>query len=425
MDAFIFEWDEKDKSILILKLSMAMTAIYVTVMGLSYIADPFGIRAQFDPGTYDRYALFWLSFFVIFAALLLVIKVIGKSKLSDRFPYLIAYATGGWFLGLFHWIGSISSVIICIIPATLALGVPFFGQKARLFAILTHLSLFGLLATEYFGILPYAPLGVNTNYEKMMTLGNIAPAIFWIVAISSMIYLFSSRLYARLEQVQQDLQKQYELVKVEQAKNEVLLANILPQKVIVDLKEMGKTTPETFKGVSVYFSDIVGFTSISSTLEPHDLIEELSQMFTRFDEIMESHGCERIKTIGDAYLAVSGLEGGSPKENAEQMVLAALDILTHLKETASTGIEWKIRIGIHTGDIVGGIVGTKKYIYDIFGDTVNTASRMESNSEVMRINVSDKVQALISEQFKFTDRGQFQIKGKGTMNMFFVDALDA
>jgi class 3 adenylate cyclase len=421
MDAFIFDWDEKEKALLILKLSLLLAMLYVPIIGTIYISDPFKVLAQLDLKTFDRYFMFWVSFLLLFLSMQLYVMVIGKEKVSNNFPNLIVYVTGAWFLGLLHWIGSISSVIICIIPTILALAVPFFGKRAFLFSILAHVALFALLTIEYLGILPYAPLGVNTEYEDIMTIGGILPAVFWIITTSAMVYLFSSRLYSRLEQVQKDLKKQYELVQIEQSKNEVLLANILPQKVISDLKEKGQTAPETFSNVSVFFSDIVGFTSISSSLEPAILIKELSQMFTDFDTIMESHGCERIKTIGDAYLAVSGLDGGSPTENASKMVCAALEIIELLHTSQQNEIFWKIRIGIHSGDIVGGIVGKKKYIYDIFGDTVNTASRMESNSDVMRINVSDSTQALISDAFSFEDRGQFQIKGKGSMKMYFVE----
>ena len=191
---------------------------------------------------------------------------------------------------------------------------------------------------------------------------------------------------------------------------------------IADLREYGKTEPETFEDVSVFFSDIVGFTSISGGLEPKELINELSDMFSHFDQIMESHNCERIKTIGDAYLAVSGLEGGSAESNAESLVQASLDILEYLEgRDPKDGISWKIRIGIHSGKIVGGIVGNKKYIYDVFGDTINTASRMESNSEVMRINLSERCYQLVNSTFSCQERGPFDIKGKGQMQMYFVD----
>ena len=426
LDAFIFEWDEKDKAILILKLFLAFSAIYTTTVGSLYFTDPLKTRGQLNIKVLDQYFGFWTFFFFLFLSIFLYSKVRGKKKLTGKFPAIVAFITGAWILGIFHWAGALSSVIICLLSTSLALSVPFFGKHALLYSVSIHFSLFALLTVEYLGLLPYAPLGFNSKFEDILQPSNIITSIIWISVTSFMIYIFSARVYARLNQVQKNLKKQYELVKIEQAKNEALLGNILPQKVISDLKNIGKTEPETFKDVSVFFSDIVGFTSISSKLDPKRLINELSQMFSQFDNIMEAHGCERIKTIGDAYLAVAGLDGQTAKENASKLVKASLDIIELLKKKSENEkISWKIRVGIHSGDIVGGIVGKKKYIYDIFGDTVNTASRMESNSEVMRINISEKTHALLGDAFKYEERGQFQIKGKGSMKMYFVRLLNS
>ena len=207
----------------------------------------------------------------------------------------------------------------------------------------------------------------------------------------------------------------------EKEKTEELLLNTLPLKVVNELKENGKSEPVSFDDVTVYFSDIVGFTSISSQLEPKVLISELNEIFTGFDDIMEKHDCERIKTIGDAYLAVSGMPERNEK-HAANMVNAAMAIREFLLErNKDSTIQWKVRIGIHSGKVVGGIVGVKKYIYDVFGDTINTTSRMESNSEPMRINVSETTYKLLKEQFSFTPRDPMEIKGKGEMRMYFVD----
>ncbi|MCB0822818.1 MAG: hypothetical protein KDC09_08995 [Bacteroidales bacterium] len=207
----------------------------------------------------------------------------------------------------------------------------------------------------------------------------------------------------------------------EKEKSEELLLNTLPVKVVNELKENGKSEPESFEDVTVYFSDIVGFTSISSQLEPKLLIGELNDIFTAFDDIMEKNQCERIKTIGDAYLAVSGMPVRN-EQHAENMVNAALEIRKYLEErNKNSEINWQIRIGIHSGKVVGGIVGVKKYIYDVFGDTINTTSRMESNSEPMRINVSETTFTLLKDKFTFTPRQPMEIKGKGRMQMYFLE----
>lgn len=210
------------------------------------------------------------------------------------------------------------------------------------------------------------------------------------------------------------------LVAKERQKSEKLLLNILPKKIADKLKKYGKAESERFENVTVYFSDVVNFTNTSATLEPEFLISELNAIFTLFDNIMESHGCERIKTIGDAYLAVCGMPVAR-EDHANRMVTAALEIRDALTARNSTStVKWEIRIGIHTGSVVGGIVGIKKYIYDVFGDTINTASRMESNSEPMHINISETTFAQVADAFQTVKRDMLTVKGKGAMQMYFV-----
>ncbi len=217
------------------------------------------------------------------------------------------------------------------------------------------------------------------------------------------------------------------IIALERDKNENLLLNTLPIKVVNDLKEKGRSDPQKFNNVSVFFSDIVGFTKASASLDPKKLIDELNDMYTTFDEIMINHGCERIKTIGDGYLAVCGM----PVENdqhAEMMLKAAFEVLKYIEgRNAVSQLKWQLRIGIHSGIVVGGIVGVKKYIYDVFGDTINTASRMESNSEANRINISEQTYLLlkdsnfiVTQNIQFEKRKPITVKGKGIMEMYFV-----
>ncbi len=215
-------------------------------------------------------------------------------------------------------------------------------------------------------------------------------------------------------------------IREEKAKTEKLLLNILPVRVADDLRQRGRTEPESYQNVTVYFSDIVGFTQKSSELEPKKLISELNDLFTAFDDIMSMNDCERIKTIGDAYLAVCGMPAPNPR-HAVNILNAALQIIEHLTErNRNSSINWQIRIGIHTGKVVGGIVGTRKYIYDIFGDTINTASRMENLSEPMQINISEHAFAILygdpelNETVEFVERESYEVKGKGSMRMFFA-----
>ncbi len=207
----------------------------------------------------------------------------------------------------------------------------------------------------------------------------------------------------------------------ERKKSEKLLLNILPKKVANDLKKTGKTLPEKFESCTVYFSDIANFTTTSEHLDPVFLISELNDIFTTFDAIMEKYGCERIKTIGDAYMAVCGVPV-PVEDHAFRMVNAAKEILISLNErNERSELKWRIRIGINTGQIVGGVVGVKKYIYDVFGDTINTASRMESNGEPMRINISKNTYEIVKDEYDTLARQPIEVKGKGLQEMYFIE----
>ena len=212
-----------------------------------------------------------------------------------------------------------------------------------------------------------------------------------------------------------------EALQEEKHKTEKLLRNILPVRVAEELKATGKSVPESFEDVSVFFSDIVGFTKISSKLSPHVVIEELSDIFTNFDHIFHNNHCERIKTIGDAYLSVCGMPDAD-ESHAKNILNAALEVKEYLIErNKSHSLKWTMRMGVHSGQVVGGIVGIEKYIYDIFGDTINTASRMERYSEPMCINVSENTCGKTREYFNFSSRPPIEVKGKGKINMYFLE----
>lgn len=241
--------------------------------------------------------------------------------------------------------------------------------------------------------------------------------------------------HIELKRMREDLIEANIQLGKERDKSEKLLLNILPKKVANDLKESGYSIPEKFENVTVLFSDLVNFTAISSHIDPNLLITELNEIFTAFDEIMEKNKCERIKTIGDAYLAVCGLPVKN-NDHIENIIYAAIDMIKYLNDRNENAqnknnLIWQIRIGIHTGVVVAGLVGIKKYIYDIFGDTVNIASRMESSSKPMKINISESTYfELISKysinklSFGFEDRQPIEIKGKGPMKMYFIKDSD-
>ncbi len=213
--------------------------------------------------------------------------------------------------------------------------------------------------------------------------------------------------------------------KINKAKkrSDELLLNILPSEVAEELKLKGEVDAQQFDEVSVLFTDFVNFTGISESLSPKDLVAEIHQYFKAFDAIAEKHGLEKIKTIGDAYLAVCGVPNPTI-EHAERTILAALDIIEFTKERKKNGGLFEIRVGVHSGPLVAGVVGVKKFAYDIWGDTVNTAARMEQNSEAGRINISQKTFDLIGQKFECKYRGELTAKNKGQLKMYFVEQLN-
>ncbi len=207
----------------------------------------------------------------------------------------------------------------------------------------------------------------------------------------------------------------------EKRKSEALLLNVLPARVAQELMERGSCSPQHFAEVSVCFVDIVRFTDIAALLPPELLISELNTLFTAFDHIVEGHQCERMKTIGDAYLFVAGIPDPHP-DHCRRAALAALEMLDYLKRRNRNALQqWQVRIGLHCGPVVGGIVGTKKYLYDIFGDTVNIAARLQGLSRPMHINVSVDFCRGLEEEFVFSCSQEVEMKGKGLQATCFLD----
>jgi adenylate cyclase len=212
------------------------------------------------------------------------------------------------------------------------------------------------------------------------------------------------------------------LLRKERRKSEALLENILPRKVIKDLKDQGFSRPELFDPVTVMFADLVGFTPAAAEVSPVELIRDLSELFTTLDDIVGRHGAERIKTIGDAYLAVCGMPTPDPR-HAHAMVEVSLDFLRYLEQyNRANQKSWRVRIGLDTGAVVGGIVGTNRYVYDVFGDAVNTASRVQSSAEPMSLRVTEKTWALVRDAYAFRPVGPVELKGKGAMSLYALSA---
>jgi class 3 adenylate cyclase len=209
----------------------------------------------------------------------------------------------------------------------------------------------------------------------------------------------------------------------EHARSERLLRNVLPDRIAERLKDRPIAVADRFEGVTVLFADIVGFTALSATLPPERLVEILNQVFTRFDELAARHGVEKIKTIGDAYMVVAGLP--DPRaDHADAAARMALDLRSALAElNRTTGHPLQIRIGLCSGPAVAGVIGIRKFAYDLWGDTVNTAARMESHGAPGQIHLTESTRLLLDGRYTFEDRGVIEVKGKGPMRTFFLQGL--
>ena len=202
----------------------------------------------------------------------------------------------------------------------------------------------------------------------------------------------------------------------ERKKSEKLLLNILPVETARELKRNGKAKAKHYESVTVMFTDFKGFTNIAEKLSAEELVSELDFLFRKFDEIISKYNIEKIKTIGDAYMCASGLP--TPNSyHAENIVKASLEIQQWMINQNS---KWQLRIGIHSGSVTAGVVGDKKFAYDIWGDTVNTASRMESSGEPNKINISGATHELVKDKFNCEFRGKIPAKNKGEIEMYFV-----
>jgi len=222
------------------------------------------------------------------------------------------------------------------------------------------------------------------------------------------------------------IKKTSTIIQKERDLSNKLLRNILPEETAKELIENGKVLAKKIDEVSVLFTDFKGFTNESEDLSPEELVESVNFYYSKFDEIVEKYGLEKIKTMGDSYMLAGGLPFPT-KDHAVKTVEAAFEIIKFVdeakKDTTADITHFDIRIGVNTGPVVAGVVGIKKFAYDIWGDTVNIASRMESNSEPGKINVSEATYQLIKHKFSCTYRGEIEAKNKGKLKMYFVDSM--
>lgn len=255
------------------------------------------------------------------------------------------------------------------------------------------------------------------NEEAGLTMG---AADYLTKPVNSAIVIARIRNQLALKTAADELRARAQQIEAERARARELLHNILPVEIAAELSATGAVVPVRHESVSILFTDFSGFTQTSATMPAARMVAELSDIFAKFDDICDEIGIEKIKTIGDAFMAVAGL----PKhcdDHAQRCARAGLRMAEYLeKRNREAAFKWALRIGIHSGPVVSGVVGKRKYTFDIWGDTVNIASRMESSGEVGRVNISAYTYDLLRKDFKCEYRGKVDAKGKGPIDMYFV-----
>lgn len=311
-------------------------------------------------------------------------------------PFFMQWAIGGFAAssGVAIW------AILCPVGALMILGTK---QSTPWFLLFFFLAIISWILNNRFAS---NALPIPTNVKDAFFLMNITGT--------------ASILYGVLRYFQGQKERVMASLEIEQARSEKLLLNILPAPIAERLKANDMRIADHYDNVTVMFADLINFTQLSEKMPPTQLIELLSQVFVRFDELAEKYQVEKIKTIGDAYMVISGAPVPC-NDHAERIAKMALDMHTALKEVSQANqVNLNMRIGINTGPVVAGVIGSAKFSYDLWGDTVNMASRMESTGILGEIQVSQSTQEALKNAYEFKMRTDVEVKGKGKLNTFIL-----
>lgn len=305
-------------------------------------------------------------------------------------------------------IGFYASLVVFLLYAFGYLPHSFFTYNSMLFGTTFEIALFA------------TALASNVNLLREQRRNAIQEKIQLLQENERLITTQNAMLEQQVTQRTQELQQ-------EKQRSEELLLNILPGQVVEELKQSGKMSPRRYEQVTVMFMDIQDFTEAGEQLSPEQLVSELDFYFRSIDTILGKYRIEKIKTIGDAYLCAGGVPGPYP-EHAREVVQAALEIRSFLQQSQLERQQkqqtfFSFRIGIHSGPVVAGVVGARKFAYDIWGDTVNTAARMEQHGEAGKVNISASTYALVMDCVRCTYRGKIPVKHKEDMDMYFVETV--
>lgn len=370
--------------------------------------------------------IYLFSFF--FGLTFLIVALVSASNKLTDWSYYGAYVFVG-ILGLVlisikkerHASTTLALVSFCCILIYYLLKTPDFANVFVLFAGLS----FALIILLNFN--PFLFMGLILLCEIIMVILVLTkPDMIHIyrgkILIPNSILLNGLIMYLVFWK-RKSIIKKYNIeqkIKQEKEKTEELLLNILPYNVMTELRDNGKSIPKSFENTTVLYCSITNFQEISTKLNANDFIELLNKVFDAFDSIIEKESCYRIKTTGNVYMAICGLPLPDEK-HAEKMIICSQKIVKYIEAlNEKSDVKITVRIGLHSGKVVAGIVGTQKYIYDVFGDTVNTACRMQTLSDGMKVRVTELTHDLVKEKFPFTAQPEVMVKGKGKMNTYYL-----
>ncbi|MES0489209.1 MAG: adenylate/guanylate cyclase domain-containing protein [Leptospirales bacterium] len=375
----------------ILVLSSLLIATFGAFWGLIYFI--YGeVRSAYIPWTYSILSLTSIAVYFTF----------HKYKLF-RFLQLLLPLLLPLFLmislGDFHY----SSAVI-LWSFTCPLGAFLFLSRKK--AILWFVAYIAVVVIGFIFEGTMKPSGTLTPLLiKLFYVMNI-------VGVSTVVFILLSYFLAQKNTITK-------LLEIEREKSEELLLNILPKQIADILKSGSRTIADEYQNVSILFADIVNFTPLSQKCKPKELVQMLNEVFSYFDELVEKYDVEKIKTIGDCYMVASGIPQ-SRNDHAFALVSLALDIQKHFRGNKYNRTKISFRIGINSGPVVAGVIGKKKFIYDLWGDAVNTASRMESNGEKDMIQITKSTYELIKNDFVCKSKGFIDVKGKGQLAVWHV-----
>lgn len=325
-------------------------------------------------------------------------------------------------------IHNIAKLIICLVPNLQIFLLTYYlgtGTGMHLLHIMMISFIFFVLANEkrillaLIAIIPvilfvFSYVNFRPEFSPIMLDDEVLRTFYISISLTVflLVFLFFYLFYTEILHTEKLLQQEYD-------RSEKLLLNILPRKVADKLKDNDEAIAELYASSTILFADIVGFTGIATRTDPDRLVKSLNEIFSRFDKLAEKYGLEKIKTIGDAYMVAGGLPEPLP-DHVERMADLALDMVEEANNIRVDGKRLGIRIGFHTGNVVAGVIGKSKFSYDIWGDAVNLASRLESHGEPGRIHVSGDVYILLTDSYEFEPRGKVEIKGIGARETWYL-----